>query len=193
MDTSLKDYSIYLLEVAECNLLNSLKGVQPEDVYKQVTPELNHISWIFGHCAVHFHWVINLAYQKKRTYSEAVCQHFRYGTTKKEILSAKPPITFREVVDDYLAISESSFEYLRRVRDEVFHQEFPAEPEVTLLQMIKIVALHFMGHTGQIVLIRQALRNPGPSFVGGVSKTNREAVLAEWQDWWKSQRMKFIQ
>ncbi|MHA2374553.1 MAG: hypothetical protein ACXAB9_00200 [Candidatus Thorarchaeota archaeon] len=193
VDATLKDYAIYLQEVAECNLLNSLKGIQPEDVYKQIKPELNHIGWIFGHCAVHFHWVINQVYQKKRTYSEDVSQYFRYGTTKKEILSEKPPITFRKLVDEYLRISESSFEYLRSVNEEVFHQGFPAVPKETLLQTIKRMALHFMGHTGQIVMIRQALGNPGPSFVDGVTKLNRESVLADWQDWWKSQRMKFIQ
>ncbi|MHA1904353.1 MAG: DinB family protein [Candidatus Thorarchaeota archaeon] len=190
---SLKDYSIYLHEVAEHNLLSSLKGIQPEDVYIQIRPELNHIGWIFGHCAVHFHWVINLVYQKKRTYSDDVCHHFRYGTTKNEILSEKPPITFQELVDDYIKISESSFEYLRSLNEEVFHQDFPAGPEENLLQTIKRMALHFMGHTGQIVMIRQAIGNPGSSFVSGISKPNRDKALTDWREWWKGQRMKFNQ
>lgn len=184
MDCISKDTVIEILEIAECNLLNSLKGLQPNQIYTQVLPEINNIGWIFGHCAVHFHWVIDLVYQARRTYSDEVCHYYRYGTTKNEILDNAQPIKFRDLVDSYLNISKSSFQYLKSVDDEVIFKDFAAQPVESLLQTLNKVALHFMGHMGQIVMIRQALGNPGSSFVDGTTKPRRDLVITEWNQWW---------
>ena len=79
-----KEAMIELIEIAECNLLYSFKGIEPDQIYIQASPEFNHIAWIFGHCAVHLHWIIDLTYQNKRTYSEEICHYYRYGTTKAD-------------------------------------------------------------------------------------------------------------
>ena len=191
MDFTSKDTIIEVLEIAECNLLNSLKGLQPDDIYKQILPEVNHIAWIFGHCAVHLHWTIDLSYKEQRTYSEEVCHYYRYGTSKEEILNNPPPIGFRNIVDSYLEISCSSFEYLQSLDEDAIYKDFTGYPEETLLQALYRVALHYMGHMGQIVLIRRALGNPGSSFVDGATKSRRDLVLEEWDSWWIESRDEF--
>ena len=191
MHPTSKETVIEVLEIAECNLLYSFKGLRPDEIYSQVNPELNHIAWIFGHCAVHLHWIVDLEYQKKRTYSEEVCHYYRYGTTKDEILSDTPPINFYDLVEKYLEISQSSFAYLNSVDDEAIYVDFPVEPKESLYQTLNTVALHYMGHMGQIVMIRRALGNPGPSFVDGVTKSRRDVVMKEWNEWWAQERNAF--
>jgi hypothetical protein len=67
---------------------------------------------------------------------------------------------------------------------------FPEYSE-TLLQSIQRIALHFMGHVGQIVLIRRALGNPGPTFVGGVSLIGRDKIKQKWNTWWSDSKQDF--
>ena len=185
------EIAIEAIEIAECNLLQSFQGIKPEQVYTQIVPEVNSIGWIFGHCAIHLHGVVTMPYQAKRIFSDAVCQYFRYGTTKEEILQSAPSITFRDLVDGYLVVSESSIEYLKRVDEEEIHKDFTPQPEESLLQMLYRVAFHYMGHMGQIVMIRRALGNPGSSFVDGVTKPRRDSILKRWHDWWSSDKEAF--
>ncbi|MFW9975477.1 MAG: hypothetical protein ACFFDQ_09450, partial [Candidatus Thorarchaeota archaeon] len=67
---------------------------------------------------------------------------------------------------------------------------FP-EYEENLLQSIQRIAFHYMGHVGQIVLIRRALGNPGPTFVGGISSIGREKIREKWNAWWKENKETF--
>lgn len=191
MNPTAAEMAIEAVEIAECNLLQSFKTITPDQVYSQIMPELNSIGWIFGHCAVHYHWIVDLTYQAKRTLSNEVCQYFRYGTTKDEILQNDPPIRFRDLVDGYLTISKSSFEYLRRIGEDVIYRDFAPEPDNSLLQTLHRMAFHFMGHMGQIVMIRRALGNPGASFVDGHTKSRRDTILKEWNEWWTANRNGF--
>jgi hypothetical protein len=191
MKHKIKDAITDLLATSECNLLMFLKGLRAEDIYTQVSPELNHIAWIFGHCAVHFDWVLSLLTEGSRAFSEEVCHYYRYGTTKSEILDGGPPISFGELVDSYLEVSESFFNYLAEIEEDTLHGDFPGEVSENLLQTILRVSLHFMGHAGQIVLIRRALGNPGSSFVSGVKRESREQIMGDWHDWWNSSRESF--
>jgi hypothetical protein len=191
MDPTTAELAIDAFEIAESNLLLSFMGIKPNQVYKQVLPEFNSIGWIFGHCAVHLHWVFDLTYKKKRTYSEDVCHYFRYGTTKDEILQNASPITFKELVDGYLEVSKSSIEYLQETGAEIIHNEFTPQPGETLLHQIYRIIFHYMGHMGQIVMIRRALGNPGRSFVDGVTKPQRAQLMQTWNDWWKKNRNSF--
>ena len=129
--------------------------------------------------------------KKARAFSEKVCHYYRYGTTKEEILGEGHPITFADLVNGYLAVSKAFFEFLRELQDEELYVDFPGEPGEDLLQTVFRVSLHFMGHAGQIVLIRQALGNPGPSFVSGITKRARERYMKEWHNWWKNNRTHF--
>ncbi len=186
-----KKAAISLLATSECNLLYSLRGLRSEDVYRQVQPELNHIGWIFGHCAVHLDWVLSLMTERTRAFSEEVCHYYRYGTTKSEILNGTPPISFRDLLDSYLRLSESFFNFLTNIEEDTLYGAFPGEPGENLMQTILRVSLHFMGHASQIVLIRQGLGNPGPSFVSGAKKESRERIMTDWHDWWCSSKESF--
>jgi hypothetical protein len=185
---NIKSTTINLLATSECNLLMSLKGLHADNIYRQVQPELNHIGWIFGHCAVHLDWVLSFMTEDARVFSEEVCHYYRYGTTKSEILDGGPPISFSDLMGSYLRVSESFFRFLSDLEEAALYEDFPGAPSEDLLETFLRVSLHFMGHAGQIVLIRQALGNPGPSFVSGAKKEARARILADWHDWWKSAR-----
>lgn len=183
---NIKSTTINHLATSECNLLNSMKGLLADNIYRQVQPELNHIAWIFGHCAVHLDWVLSFMTEDDRVYSEDVCHYYRYGTTKSEIVEGGPPISFSNLMSGYLRVSESFFSNLSNLEEATFYEDFPGGPEEDWLETFLRISLHFMGHAGQIVLIRQALGNPGPSFVSGVKAETRERIMADWHDWWKS-------
>ena len=191
MASSPKTMAIDILETAEANLLNSILKIRPEDVYKQAHPECNNIMWIIGHCASHFHMVLCSTSQKQEIISEDTAHYFRYGTTKKEISESKAPMTFAELVDVYLKISTSGFSYLQSLNDVDFEKVIFPEYGETLLQSIQRVSLHFMGHMGQIVLLRRILGNPGPTFVGGIQTSSRKKMKKEWEKWWIDNKENF--
>jgi hypothetical protein len=191
MKHSIKEANIDLLATSECNLLMSLKGLRADETYRQVLPEFNHIGWIFGHCAVHLDWVLSFMTEGERAFSEEVSHYYRYGTTKSEILVGGPPVSFRNLLNGYLRVSESFFSFLANIEEDRFYEAFLGEPNENLIQTILRVSLHFMGHAGQIVLIRQGLGNPGPSFVSGVKKESRKRIMVDWHDWWTSSKKSF--
>lgn len=188
---NVRSTAINLLATSECNLLMSMKGLHAEDIYRQAQPEINHIAWIFGHCAVHLDWVASLLKNGERVFSEEVCHYFKSGTTKSEILDAGLPISFRDLLDSYLLVSESFFKFLSDLDESALYEDFPGASGEDLLETILRVSLHFMGHAGQIVLVRQALGNPGPSFVSGVTEQGRDQLSSGWHDWWKITKEKF--
>ncbi len=173
------------------NLLYSFKGIQPEEVNRRTQPEFNNISWIFGHCAVHFHMVLCLTCQDTRLFSKDVMDYYRYGTTKDEIESTDSPFTFQELVEEYLEVSKKGFSYLQTLDDEAYDQVLFPEIKETLLESLQRIALHYLGHVGQIVLIRRALGNPGPSFVGGFNESDYRRMHEEWNSWWSEKKEHF--
>jgi hypothetical protein len=191
MTSSPKTIAIDILEVAEANLLHSFLGVRPEDINKQTHAEFNTIMWILGHCIAHFHMVLCTTCQETELLSEDIGHYFRFGTTKEEISKTGNPLTFSRLINEYLKISTSGFAYLRSLEDEDFGKVIFPEYSETLLQSIQRIALHFMGHVGQIVLIRRALGNPGPTFVGGVSLIGRDKIKQKWNTWWSDSKQDF--
>ncbi|MHA1959553.1 MAG: hypothetical protein ACW99U_04950 [Candidatus Thorarchaeota archaeon] len=192
MSVTVKETALELLKIAECNLLLSMKDLRPSDVHEQALPQFNPISWIFGHCATHLHWVIGIMERGERIFSKEVVHYYRYGTTKEEILGDSPPITFPELVDGFLDVSRSGYVYLGGLEEEDILGPFAGEPKESILQTIKRIAFHYLGHSGQILLIRSALGNPGPFyFVSGVSEEPRKKLLDEWNSWWESSRAQF--
>ena len=184
MSLSPKLISIDILEIAEANLLRSFQGLRPDEVKKQVYPEYNTIMWILGHCFSHFHIVLCSTCQDKEIFSEDITNYFRFGTTKEEISATDTPLTFSSLIEEYLKISASGFSYLRSLEDKDFDKVIFPEYGETLLQSVHRIALHFMGHVGQITLLRKSLGNPGPSFVGGISPFGREKIIQKWNEWW---------
>ncbi|MBY8998073.1 MAG: DinB family protein [Candidatus Thorarchaeota archaeon] len=191
MTQSLRSVAINILATAEINLLNSFIEIRPEDIQKQALPEFNTITWIIGHCFSHFHMVLCRTCQESEIISEETVHYFRYGTTKEEISTTDAPMTFAHLVEEYLKISASGFSYLQSLEDSHFEKVIFPEYNETLLQSIQRIALHFMGHTGQIVLLRRALGKPGPSFVGGVQESGRKKIRQEWEAWWYAKKANF--
>jgi len=101
-------------------------------------------------------------------------------------------MTFEELVDTYLDISTSGFSYLKQLDETHFGQVIFPEIDETLEKSVQRLSLHFLGHVGQIVLIRRALGNPGSSFVGGVQLKRRKTMMEEWTSWWQTSKRKFI-
>ena len=191
MTSGTKSIAIDILEIAEVNLLYSILNIRPEDIHKQVLPEFNTITWILGHCMAHFHMVLCDTCQGKELYSEKTTHYFRYGTTKEEIAKTETPLTFPQIIDDYLRISADGFSYLQSLQDEDFEKVIFPKIGETLLQSIERISFHYMGHMGQIVLLRHALNNPGPSFVGGAQEAGRQRMREEWNSWWTSNKTDF--
>ena len=129
--------------------------------------------------------------QDLQVFSDEVTHYYRYGTTKAEILETGPPHSFAELIDEYLKISENGFSYLDGLDDDDFQTVIFPEIKETLLMSAQRIALHYMGHVGQIVLIRNALGNPGPTFVGGIDQNERVRMKKEWESWWAETRHVF--
>lgn len=53
----------------------------------------------------------------------------------------------------------------------------------TVSESIQRISLHFLGHTGQIYLIKREL-GKGGYFVAGVKKKSRDASRIKWLNWW---------
>lgn len=187
----MKESTIDLLRIAESNLLYSFKDIQPEEVNKHAAPEINTISWIVGHCFTHFHMVLSMSCQDTQLISDDAMHYYRYGTTKEEIESTESSMTFEELIDKYLEISTMSFAYLEKLDDNDFQKVIFPKIEETLETSIQRISLHFLGHVGQIVLIRRSLGNPGSSFVGGLHPRVRKQMHEEWTSWWSESKSRF--
>ncbi|MHA1211029.1 MAG: DinB family protein [Candidatus Heimdallarchaeota archaeon] len=188
---NVKEISIDLLAIAECNLLASLIGLNQEDVSVQIANDINHILWIFGHCASHLDYVINGLCQGKRMVAEEMGEYFAYGATK-ETVAAQPPISFGKLIELYLKISEKAHKYLEDLPDEKYQMIPEADAgksiKESVIQTIQRLTFHFMGHTGQIILLRRKLGKPGFSFVGGITVESRNKIMTKWKDWWKENK-----
>jgi hypothetical protein len=182
---------ITLLRVAETNLLYCFKDMKPDEVHKRVHEELNSVSWILGHCFGHFHLVLCDTCMKSKMLSKDMLHYFRYGTTKEEIDSTKFSCTFEELVDEYLKMSETGFDYLKSLKDEDYQQLLFPKVDETLEKALQKMALHYLGHVGQIVLIRKHLGNPGYSFVGGFHMKELRWMRNGWNSWWEATKQDF--
>ena len=183
-----KDIIISTLEIAEINFLMSLKGVNFDLVSKQFNNEINHLAWIVGHCVSHMDSYLSI-YTEKRRLSKVERDYHAYGASKEDIKIYN--FSFRELLDNFLQISEEFFKKLHALDEEqFFNKPFPDARE-KLYQFIQRITLHIMGHTGQIVLIRRLLGNPSWSFVVGVSSEDKDKLKQEWLEWWEENKEKY--
>jgi len=114
---------------------------------------------------------------------------YDYGISKDRIKNY--PYSYVKLLDAHLKITEKFYQILENLEEEKF-EEIPHEKaQEKLSDLIKRVALHMLGHTGQIVLIRRMFDNPFWSFVGGVNKENRKELREEWATWWKEKKEKY--
>jgi uncharacterized damage-inducible protein DinB len=181
---NLKEFAIDTLEIAFCNLLKSIQGLKPEEVFKKITPEINTVGSIISHCAAH----MNSIFIKKCQGKTLLPKQFKFSFKSQERISS---FSFKELVDSFLTVADSAFAYLEKLPEERF-RDLPekvdpkAKHPETLLELIQRISLHFMGHMGQIRVIRKELGNPSKGFfVAGISKSSRENLLIEFKTWWE--------
>ena len=184
---SMKESTIDLLRIAECNLLYSFKDIKPDEVNTRIHPEFNTIGWILGHCFSHFHMVLCSTLQEINLLDDNVSHYFRYGTTKKEIERDGLSMTFEELIDKYLEISTSGFSHLEQLHDSDFTRMIFPMSEETIERSIQRVSLHFLGHVGQIQSIKKEL-GKGGYFVTGIKKKQRVDSREKWLKWWNENK-----
>jgi len=191
---TIKELSITLLEIADCNLLLSTIGLEKEQVLKQIDEEVNPIGWIFGHCASHMDYIFGELCQGKHSLTEEESKCYAYGVSKDKVNEGLPT-SFKDLIEKYLKIREKAFDYLKKLPEEKFREVPEADAgkqaKESVMQAIQRVALHYMGHMGQIILIRRSIGNPGFGFVAGMSKENREKRIAQWMKWWEENKEDF--
>lgn len=198
---SLKEFAIDVLETAYVNLLQTLWGIKPDVVEAQINPEINPeinpIIWIVGHCAAHMDGQFLLQAQGKSVMGECGWRKgspFLTGSSKEDIVQGCL-ITFKEIVDGLLEIGDETFAYLQELPEEAFRYlpaKITTRSKESVLTNIQRMALHFMGHMGQIRVIRRVLNNKGCGyFVTGIDPAYRKQVKQRFIDWWDANKPKF--
>ncbi|MFX0095481.1 MAG: DinB family protein [Candidatus Hodarchaeota archaeon] len=189
-ERSFKEYAIDVLEISYTNLLVSIQGIKPGEVLKQINSEIHPIGYIISHCAAH----MNTTFVKKCQGKTVLPEKYKFSFKRlREIEN----FSFEELVNGFVQVAESSFTYLRDLPEEKF-RDVPekstskAQRQESVSRLIQRIALHFMGHMGQIRIIRTELGNPaGSFFVAGISKEGREDLLTKWKAWWNKNKEKF--
>ncbi|MFX1318156.1 MAG: DinB family protein [Promethearchaeota archaeon] len=183
---SLKEYTVETLEIAYYNFLRTIEGIKPETVSKQVNPNINPVIWIIGHVAAHMDQkfvaeCLGEAFMGQWSWKEG--SPFTIGQTK-EIIQQGLPLTFKELVEDFLKVGEITFSYLRGLPEKKFGY-LPATTTPTV-NRIQRITLHIMGHMGQIRIIRKILNDPAPGFfVTGMTAPARNHIMKRFNAWWQ--------
>jgi len=191
MKVSLKTFAIETLEIAQWNVLKAIFRLKPQDFEVQIRPYFNPINWIVGHLTIQMDYIFNFLCQGKRMTSDAF-RHFYYAPREKIEEIRDFPLSIMELIDLFLEVSKSSFDYLEVLPEYKYH-ELPEKNEnnvETVSELIQRVSLHFLGHTGQIIWIKKYL-GKGGAFVMGVKKKQRDDSLAKWQKWWSENKEKY--
>jgi len=185
---SLKEFAIDTFDIAEWNVLRAIMRLKPADLEYQITTNSNPIRWILGHLMWHMDRIFNQLCKGKSELKEEIRYCFATGAEKMNPDSF--PIPLMELVDSFLEISRSSFDYLQNLPEEKILQlpENNIEGNTeTVGELLQRISLHFLGHTGQIYLIKREL-GKGGYFVTGVKKKQREDSRKKWYIWWNKNR-----
>ena len=188
---SLKKYAIESLEIAQWNVLKAIFRLQPEDFEEEIKPNFNPINWILGHLTIQMDYNFNYLCQGKRIVTEAFLQYYHPPRVEIEEITDFP-LSIKELIDTFLEVSESSFNYLNNLPEEKFN-ELPEHNEnntETVSELLQRVSLHFLGHTGQIIWIKKHL-GKGGAFVMGVKKNQRDDSKVKWLKWWSENKEKY--
>ena len=175
-ELNVKDVCIDLLDIAHINFLSNLQGLKPEDVNVKTHPDINSIKFIVRHCTRQMDRTIE-------TY------------TGNRVTKDQKEYSFEEVIDMYLQISNTFFEMLKKFSIESFNDNPGGTGEI-LNKRIQRIALHYLGHTGQVVLIRKMLGrgiSGAYGFVKVLSIPTRKKIRKEWLDWWSVTKESFSQ
>jgi len=191
---TIKELTIDLLEIAEINLLMSFYGLEPEQINKQWKPEINPITWIYGHCISHMDLIYGELCQGSRLLPKEVGMLVSYGASKENVEKGLP-ISFKELIEYGMKISERTFDYLKKLPLEKFYElpekDVENKTDESIMKATQRVALHISGHMGQIILLRRLIGDKGGVFVGGMSNEQRVSLKEKWLKWWEENKEKF--
>jgi len=180
-----KEELLSVLEIAEINFLMSLKDLKPELVNRGAVENVNTIAWIVGHCLLNYDICLSL-YTDEQVLTEEETEYYIYGTAKEELKDSSLP--FVKLIDLSLEFWNKLFKIFEGLDEEKFDEIPHEKAKGKLSDIIKSIALHTMGHTGQIVLIRRMLDDPFWSFIQGVPQKNRVEFRKEWITWWEENK-----
>ena len=184
----IKDEFISCLEIAEINFLMSLKEVKPELVTQKAAENINTIAWIVGHCVLNFDRFLSI-YTNEHLLTKDESEYYIYGLTKDPVKDCSVP--FVRLIDYHLELTSKLFKIFEKLEVKEFDEIPHEEAKGTLVDIIKSVSLHVMGHTGQIVLLRKMLDNPFWSFIQGVEKESRKEFRKTWITWWEENKASY--
>ena len=191
LSLNLKTFAIETFEIAERNVLKAIFRLKPKDLEKQITPKLNPIRWIIGHLTMHMDTIFNYLCLGERKLSREYRDYFTTGLEREEEKSF--PLTYEELIETFLEFSNISFSYLYNLPEEKF-TELPEHNDEnnteTVSELIQRISLHFLGHTGQIYLVKREL-GKGGYFVAGLKKKNRDTSRIKWLEWWNKNKAKY--
>ena len=189
---NLKEFAIETMEIAEWNVIRAIMRLQPEHLEHQITPNLNPIRWIIGHLANQVDYYFNYLCQGKRKASKEFSEYFATGAA--DVIKVRDfPLTNKEVIEIFLEYTSDMFEFLQSLPEEKFTQlpEYNDKGNTEIItELIQRIALHFLGHTGQIQWIKKEL-GKGGYFVTGVKKKQRDDSRIKWMNWWNENKDKF--
>ena len=190
---SQKKFAIETLEIAQWNVLKAIFRLQPEDFEAEIKTNFNPINWILGHLMIQMDYYFNYLCQGKRIVSEAFLQFYHPPRVDVEEITDFP-LSIKDLMDTFLKVSESSFNYLNNLPEEKFDElpEYNENNTEILSEIIQRVSLHLLGHTGQIIWIKKHL-GKGGAFVMGVKKKQREDSKVKWLKWWSETKEKYEQ
>jgi hypothetical protein len=189
---NLKIFAIETFEIAQWNVLKAIFRLKPKDYEKQITPNLNPIRWIIGHLTIHMDTIFNYLCLGKRETNQKFRDYFSSGIEREH--EKKFPVSYKELVDTFLKFSKTSIDYLYELPEDKYGklpENNDKSNSETISELIQRISLHFLGHTGQIYLIKREL-GKGGFFVAGVKKKNRETSRTKWLSWWNKNKENFI-
>ncbi|MFX1253536.1 MAG: hypothetical protein ACFFCZ_18140 [Promethearchaeota archaeon] len=185
---NLKTFAVETFEIAEWNVLKAIFRLKSEDFEKQITPNINPIRWILGHLILQMDSIFNFLCLGKRKISQEFRDYFASGIEREN--EDNFPVSYMELVDTFLDFSKTGINYLYSLPEEKFN-ELPENNDnkntETISELIQRISLHFLGHTGQIYLVKREL-GKGGYFVTGIKKKNREASKIKWLNWWSNNK-----
>lgn len=188
---NLKTYAIETLEIAQWNVLKAIFRLHLNDFEVQIESNYNPVQWIIGHLTLQMNYYFNILCQKKSLVSDKLRFYYYPPTDDMEEITDFP-ISIMELIDVFLEVSESAFKYLYNLPVEKFAElpEFNQDNTETISEIIQRVALHFLGHTGQIIWIKKHI-GKGGAFVMGVKKKQRDDSKKKWMKWWNDNKKKY--
>ncbi len=188
---SLKEFASDTFDLAQWNVQRAILRLKPEDLMYQITHQTNPISWILGHLTWHMDLIFNRACQGKSQLTPEEREPFTTGATRIDLNQF--PLSMRDLIENFLKVSDSSLQFLRQIPDENINKlpdfNFGGNTE-TVGELIQRISLHCLGHVGQIYIIKKEL-GKGGYFVTGVKKNQREDSRIKWMKWWEDNKKNY--